>query len=139
MFEINIENIKKLITRLQKENKVSFNMRSFFEIRGETVYYFSEVCHIVDENFCGTNACIAGHASILAYEDGSVKPNDKRSISDIGETWLGLDLETASFLFYGEWGSLQDNNRGLSGLTKEEAITELERLISLKEQQDHDQ
>lgn len=69
---------------------VKFDVADWLEIRG-----------------CGTTACVAGHAIILAGLAGSPEAiEDLPRFSTTAQEWLELDDEDANELFYGGIGVL---------------------------------
>jgi hypothetical protein len=57
-------------------------------------------------NYCGTSACMAGHAGIIAKEvihyrnSGVIVPATSESWTELGARLLGVDEETADFWFH---------------------------------------
>ena len=67
--------------------------------------------HWYRKNSCGTAACLAGHSALLmgwkpcgdhtiTFRDPA-NPHEYADVSDLGQTFLGLDDETANLLFLG--------------------------------------
>jgi len=130
---INIENARRLIKRLgSKDNPVDFHMSYWFDHNGTGYDDPTEICEIVSAHACGTAACLAGHAALEAWESGDVDTKVYGSVQEVAQMWLGLSYWRAKSLFHGHWNNetLTDD---LSSLTVEKAITELNRLIELKE------
>ncbi len=128
---MNVENMKRLIKRLEDPNiLVKFDMGAFFLHNEDAVWDESEalmnqakeVLDVVENHPCGTVACIAGHAAILAWlEDDRYHNYD---IKYTAEYWLGLTSSEASKLFYAHW-----NGGLLQSTTKQQAIDHLKSLI----------
>lgn len=133
---MNIENLRKLRTRLRsRKNPVGFNMGKWFahnELKEEEL---SRILTIVDEHPCGTVACLAGHAAIIAAQEG-LSPLDcsffgHGEIFSTAAEFLDLTEEEAERLFYGRWYSGYYGN--LSKIPKHAAIRELTRVIRIEE------
>lgn len=125
---MNIENMKKLRTRLRsRKNPVAFDIGAWFSHNGIRKQNRSEILEIVKEHPCGTVACLAGHAAILAWEEGA---SGRKSISDTAGEFLGLDLDEADELFYAKW---RPSSVSFSDVTRSAAIKELTRLIEQEE------
>ncbi len=121
---MNIENMKKLLARLEDDKTaVGFSMAYWFTHNGESVSSFFEVKHIAETHVCGTVACLAGHAVLLAAEE-DFKPTSN-TLEDIAQRWLDLSNKEAWHLFQGKWSD-QYNLRNIS---KEDAINHLNSLI----------
>jgi hypothetical protein len=130
---VNIDNLNKLIDHLKKVPRGAFSMadwiRSTNFIRGREQLY-RDAANIVTaqeaagpegEHTCGTVACIAGHAALLAAADGSATSAVEQSLSTdhIAEEWLGINHAFGRRLFLPDYLPL----RG-----RDEAIRVLERL-----------
>ena len=118
---MNKKNLQKLLDHLKSQTKLGFNMENWFEHNGTQIFLSENALSIMKEHPCGTNACLAGHAAILAWEEGKYLD---LSPADAAEKWLDLRDNEAG-LFYGSWFSLEEE-KSLDELTLEEAITELE-------------
>lgn len=116
---MNIQNMKRLLTRLKHIKDERFDMSDF-----------------IQPNECGTAACIAGHACLIMgfkigphpdFEGELIFVNKKgRKIipeSEAGQ-WLGLDYREADNLFFGRWSP-----KFLSA-SKAEAIAHLEKMLN---------
>lgn len=106
---MNKENIQQVIDVLKSEEGlegVTFDMATFY---GE-------------DEVCGTVACIAGHAALLA-DPNAFTPRRARPAYDIARSWLDISVEQADKLFYALNfpGSIFD-------ITKAQAIAALEHL-----------
>ena len=80
---MNIENMKKLRDSLE-DSPVAFNMSTFFRHNDQTwglqfgdrpSMTKEDALDIVDNHPCGTAACLAGHAAILAWQEGEEETN----------------------------------------------------------------
>ncbi len=124
---MNKENMEKLLKHLERTNNpVKFEMERFFG-HGGGLYPFEkdEVIEIINNHSCGTTACLAGHAAILAWQEG--KCLDINDIKAAAEKWLDINGED---FFFGNWKSLSDSDyTHLSDLTLKEAITEIKYII----------
>ena len=126
---INVKNMRRLRTRLRsRKNPVAFDMRSWFRHKNRNLISPAAICRAAEEHPCGTVACLAGHAALLAWQSGDVPKKRGAKLVDVAAEWLGLNSSEASDLFFGHW-----NNRRrkcvLSDFTKAQATTELTRLI----------
>ena len=83
-----------------------------------------EVLSIVENHSCGTAACLAGHAAILAWQEGQCL--DIIDIEAAAEKWLDISGEV---LFYGGWKTLTEEEPDLRSLTLSEAIQEVKHII----------
>ena len=119
---MNITNMEKLITHLETQEELGFKMRNWFTHNNKTEVYGQTIMWIMGSHSCGTAACIAGHAAILAWREGA----EKTRIVLTAEEWLDLDGYS---LFYGDW-STNDEEKCLSSLTAEDAIKELKYLVA---------
>lgn len=119
---MNIENAQKLCTRLRSvDNPVAFYMGAYFK-HGDAIDFSSdEILEIVEKHPCGTAACLAGQAAILAWQEDDYPSN---SIFETAREFLGLDSDEATDLFHGFW-----TDTIMPYISKEEAIEELTRLI----------
>lgn len=119
---MNVENMNKLIAQLRRIPREAFDLSEWFERRfalddpriedyGEGDYYEYEglatvtvldpawAAETAEDPFkCDTVACIAGHAALLAYADGSTKDASTR-IKRVATDWLDLTDGEASGLF----------------------------------------
>ncbi len=129
---MNIKNMRKLLRQLQSpQTAVGFSMSNWFRHNEIRVDDPEEICDITKNHPCGTVACLAGHAAILAWESGDVdkSPWGASSIRDAAQEWLDLPDATADRLFMGNWPGTS-SDRALQTLTKAEAIIELNRMIN---------
>lgn len=127
--EMNLKNMRKLRTRLRsRKNPVGFNMRGWFYHNGELSVSSTDVCCIVEEHSCGTVACLAGHAALLAWQSGDVPKEQNDCIEEVARRWLGMTDSSANDLFFGNWNN-ETRTVLLRDLTKRQAIAELTRLI----------
>ncbi len=123
---MNIENMEKLLKHLEwVDNPIKFYMGRFFS-HGASLYYFGrdEIIDVVENHPCGTTACLAGYAAILAWQEGQCL--DIKDIERAAEKWLDISGED---LFYGGWKNLGDDDPDLGSLTLKEAIVEVKRII----------
>lgn len=127
---MNIENLRKLRTRLRsRKNPVGFDMAQWFDHNGIKKESLAVILQIVDEHACGTVACLAGHAAILAAQKGATRPLDcsHGEIFHTAAEFLGLTELEADNLFYARWSPHYVGE--LSKVPKSSAIEELTRLI----------
>lgn len=126
---MNLKNMRRLRTRLRsRKNPVGFEMQTWFRHNSRRLVSPAAMCRAVEKHPCGTAACLAGHAALLAWQNGDVPKKQHVSIKDVATEWLGLDWEAAHRLFHGYWGNESDCAL-LPQLTKAQAIDELTRLI----------
>lgn len=122
---LNIENAQKLVDHLKalptaSDVSVGFEMGTFYgpPWRGGD--------HSGHE--CGTVACIAGHAVLLAGRyDAATQTIDEggKGWAACAQNWLGLTVQVADNLFFGYFSNLP-----IHKITLDEAVEELERLIA---------
>jgi len=133
---INVVNARRLIKRLEsEENPVDFNMSYWFDHNGNGSDDPEVICQIVAEHPCGTAACLAGHAALEAWESGDMKVSKGVRVQETAQMWLGLEYHAAKSLFHGHWGG-ELLMGDLDVLTVDEAITEVNRLITLQQRMD---
>ena len=124
---MNKENMEKLLKHLQQvDNPIRFNMERFFG-HGSVLVPFErdEVLEIVETHSCGTTACLAGHAAILAWQEGQCL--DISDIEPAAEKWLDISGED---FFYGGWKTIDvDDDPDMFSLCLSEAITEIKHII----------
>ena len=104
---MNVENMQRLIAFLKELPDERFTMRVFSE-----------------EAECGTVACIAGWAAILAAEERGELPKEGEEKRDARE-FLGLSAVEADFFFFGDF-SLEVS---LGAIKREDAIEALEKAL----------
>ncbi len=126
---MNITNMKKLIEHLETQEEIGFAMSNWFVHQGAIKFRSYTVMPIVKNHICDTSACLAGHAAILAWNEGKYR---KERLSTAAELWLDLDACETDKLFYGGWETL-DEHKGLELLTVEEAIIELKYQVAREE------
>ena len=130
---MNLKNMRKLRAHLRsRKNPVGFDMRTWFHHNGRPYLDANTICHVVETHSCGTAACLAGHAAILARQSEgalALKTKDESThIKYVAKEWLDLTYEQSDRLFHGSWKSLPFYIN-LKDLTKKQACTELTRLI----------
>jgi hypothetical protein len=77
---------------------------------------------VPDPTGCGTAACIAGWCQLIGAEDEA----GRKSITSIfARDWLGLDEESAYYLFFGWWAG----DKWLDEITLAETLAYLETLL----------
>ena len=111
----------------------NFDMEEYFKFEGyrdeDGCYlfgreeYISKAVESRQSNPCGTAACIAGEAVLLAYEEG-VNYLLEKGVYPVAKDYLGLSCSEAEWLFMGEFSP-----RPLHAITKEEAIRAIDSLI----------
>ncbi len=121
---MNIPNMEKLITALEGDaNPVGFDMNTWFRHNNAELSDEDGVMEIVEEHPCGTQACLAGHAAILAWEEGG---QSGYYIRETAAIWLDLSTGQSISLFHDQW---HVDVKDYSNRTKEEAVAELQFLI----------
>ena len=125
---MNLKNMRKLRAVLRsRKNPVAFDMANWFHHNHRRIRTATGICNVVEKHSCGTAACLAGHAAILAWQSGDIpKFRKNMNVSTVAAEWLGLDSFKSHNLFMGQWGG---QNKLLRKITKPEAIAELTRLI----------
>jgi Ni,Fe-hydrogenase I large subunit len=124
---MNTENMMKLAHYLELVEIDNFNMQHWYGIKDSTEDdYFTQCLDFKDfihqrQHFCNTTACIAGYASLLAYEEASDEMKEeinKRLIKMVeaqkfAEEWLDLDPEQSYRLFFADkntvWSEYADD------------------------------
>ena len=125
---MNLKNMRRLRARLRsRKNPVGFDMRSWFTHNGRQLVYPAAICRAAEEHSCGTVACLAGHAALLAWQSGDVPKKQNDKVVDVATEWLGLDGGEVQQLFHGLWPAVDETF--MSDITKAQVITELTRLI----------
>lgn len=115
---MNEERLKALATRLRETQEANFNLG----------------CWLV-ERHCGTVACIAGHAALLAggvLEDGDnglvvmtqleERAGVKMTVHDAATEWLGLTSQQADALFIPHYDSCMEASPAQAASVVEELI-----------------
>ncbi len=129
---MNLKNMKKLRAALRsRKNLVKFDMASWFAHNDVVKTTRGDVLSIVKEHPCGTVACLAGHAAILAWQEGDLSVPEYwegNPIFQAARKFLGLTGSQADHLFYGYWSPIRER-KGISKIPKTHAIKELTRLI----------
>ncbi len=124
---MNIPNMQKLRDALAKTKlPVAFDMRNWFTHNSYSVRHMANIKDIINVYTCGTSACIAGQAVVLAINEGA--EINCLEVDDNARNWLGLSWSEASRLFYGKWET-STYCRSMKDITVEQAITELDFLI----------
>lgn len=125
---MNLKNMRKLRTHLRsRKNPMAFDMTTWFRHNKRRLKTATGICNAVEKHPCGTAACLAGHAALLAWQSGDVSKWHKNvDIENVAAEWLGLDYVVANELFMGRWPG---EYKYLSDITKPQAIAELTRLI----------
>lgn len=131
---MNKKNLQALIDQLESEKGakrgIGFNMGTF--LAGDKVDTSEESGGDMFNRYnpCGTVACIAGHAAIMAKPHRSIQrlyddeyTNGRPDIQDLAKDWLGLDSDQAKYLFYAENSDIY-----ISNLTLLDALTVLKKL-----------
>lgn len=117
---MNIENMKKVrdaVAAADEKTGTGFDM----------AHYFSST--FAKPGDCGTTACIAGHAAILAGDIRSLSPS-------VACEYLGLTRAESNHIFFGKWAP-----KDYTEISQEEAVEyldaciDMERVLSLVEYQ----
>ena len=132
-------NIERLLRVKQRvKDSPNFDMRCYFYgdiAKGNSGYYIKSAYKARQSNPCGTSACIAGEAVLLAYEDSlSNLINDDAYLT--AKAYLDLTETETEWLFMGEW---QDGS--LVYVTKEDACKAIDWLVgggSIEDPEDED-
>ena len=133
---MNAGNMRKLIACMQSErNPIGFDMGTWFKHNVYEYHSRDKIMDIVQSHVCGTVACIAGHAAVLAWEEN---PTLGGRVEDVAADWLGLDPTQEHALFMGYWEATAAGRLSLSDprLNLEAAITELRRMV--RENEEHE-
>lgn len=136
---MNVEKLNKLAKYLDrlpvKEGVLEFDMGHWFhrlegDDKPEKIVVRNGVC--VEEGFCGTSACMLGHAAlmpenveqglmiggrntiVLRAKNGTVKATD----DDAGAKFFGLTQDQAAFLFFGAWDTPKEGAEAIRLLIK---------------------
>lgn len=126
---MNVKNVKKLRTRLRsRKNPVGFNMGEWLSHNGMSLYQRDNILDTVKNHPCGTVACLAGQATIIAFQENfQTDISCSRNIFiDVASAWLELNPRQAGYLFFGHWHRRMGP---LADVKKSEAINVLTRLI----------
>ena len=124
---MNVENMKKLITRLEEDDpKVGFNMSNWFNHNGQEILGIRDAYYVAETHACGTVACIAGHAALLATEEDTRFMVSNEHVEKVARDWLELEEEEAFHLFQGH-GWIK--TCVLEDVTKTKAIDHLKELV----------
>lgn len=116
---MNLDNIRKLRDHLAELAKnptpeFGFSMENWF------AEHSPSEC-VLHEGFCGTSACLAGHAWLLLGNPDD--PHEAYKTDDVysaARDLLGLNSAEATHVFYGHWGF--DSSVPLDELTLEDAL-----------------
>lgn len=113
-----------LADRLERVPPDLFNMNSWYSNSLE------------DIGECGTTACVAGWALLLAHPDVERRYEVVEAVANVGgnvgaviEAWLDLEHEQAVHLFMGHWADERDINSGLGKGTPREAAWAIRKMI----------
>jgi hypothetical protein len=113
---MNKENAELLMKRLD-EYREQFSMEWWFmDNQGWTRAFIQDVDATL-LNYCGTTACIAGHAAIISGQDHG-------RIKDTAQIWLDLTDDEVTWLFEGYFADLP-----LGDITVEHAMDALDYLM----------
>ena len=122
---MNKTNMRHLVKHLLSPDRaVGFAMEDYFRHNGRSLDTAKEILHAAETHACGTAACIAGHAALLAWQTDAPK-SSRGTMFYTAERWLDLSDKDACRLFMGRWSE----NR-LRDITLDEAVAELRRLIA---------
>ncbi len=126
---MNLKNMRKLLAALRsRKNPVKFDMGNWFDHNNERMMDKNIIRQVIEKHPCGTVACLAGHAAILAWKEGEVdNAGEDNPIFETAQKFLGLTHNQARHLFYGHWSP--KNLHQLTKIPKTHAIKELTRLI----------
>lgn len=126
---INLKNMRRLRAHLRsRKNPVGFDMRAWFRHNGRQLVSPAAICRAAEEHACGTVACLAGHAALLAWQSGDVPKKRNAKVVDVATKWLELDVGEVQRLFHGLWPAVLWSTIP-ADITKALAITELTRMI----------
>jgi hypothetical protein len=129
----NQDNLRTLIRTLRSllafGNESRLNMEYFFS-HGKDPPYGGEVSlsavpvkdRSPDPTSCGTAACIAGWCQMIGAENEAER---KSPASRFATDWLGIDEDSAGYLFYGKWAG----KKWLNEITLAETLAYLETLL----------
>lgn len=101
--ELNVERIRELADIIENTPDERFDMEHFVAPVGPLTFgpYENVVDHMVETNWCGTSACIAGHAIIAFCDKEHAKDLIKTGwVSDEAADMLGLDEHQQEELFF---------------------------------------
>jgi hypothetical protein len=113
---MNTENMMKLAHYLELVELENFNMKHWFGIKEEgpdddynESLDFKQFMN-QRQHFCNTTACIAGYASLLAYEESNdqakaeldIRLSKMTDAKVIAEEWLDLESDEAYRLFFAD-------------------------------------
>lgn len=135
---MNIENMKKV--RQAIIDSPAFDMRDYFRIEGRSVIAKDSVDDAIMSrisNPCGTSACIAGEAALLAkqeYENefDTVFENIE-GVHGVAQEYLDLTGDQSFWLFFGTF-----NYGDLDTVTKKQAIEAIDFMIDNGNNVDYD-
>ena len=126
---MNLKNMRRLRARLRsRRNPVGFEMHLWFRHKSRRLSSPAAICRAAEKHPCGTAACLAGHAALIAWQNGDMPKTRGIHTEIVASKWLGLNWSQSHNLFRGYWGNAA-YPANLWGLTKARAITELTRLI----------
>jgi len=130
---MNLNNMRRLRAHLRsRKNLVGFEMPVWFRHNSRRLVFPAAILRAAEEHPCGTAACLAGHAALLAWQSGDIWPQRAFGVRSVAAKWLGLDYNESHDLFVGNWDG-QHRDELLEDLTKSQAITELTRLIDAEQ------
>ena len=101
---MNIERMKLVLESIKDEER-GFDMDVWFRSEGGYNEPDSEDLSLEDLNECGTVACIAGHACLIAKDRGDLSKEEAAYgyIPRLAAQWLDLSRLEADDLFMGYW------------------------------------
>lgn len=125
---MNLKNMRRLRAHLRsRKNPVGFDMQTWFRHNGRNLIRPATICRAAEEHPCGTTACLAGHAALLAWQSGDIPKKRGVYVRDVAIEWLGLRWDESQDLFASIWPGVRSTP--MADITKAQAITELTRMI----------
>lgn len=123
---MNKTNMRRLVRHLvSRKRAVGFDMRTYFRHNSSRLHRPSAIIRAAETHACGTVACIAGHAALLAWLDGAPRRSGV-SVHRVAHDWLRLDFMESYDLFMGRW-----TGKRIHDITVKDAVAELRRMIAV--------
>lgn len=119
---MNIPNLRLLAARLRAPaTEGHFNLASWFSTNGNS--WDGKGSQVIHD--CGTTACIAGHAAVMASPTLTASQLRDYNTKGVAQHWLGLDYDVATELFNPTTFAVPDR----PAVTRFEAAEVIDRLI----------